>query len=744
MVQVTPLLYEVLKTIDGNRDVSAIASEVSERIGKLATPDDIRFLVETKLRPLGMLRQMDDSQPALRKSNPLLGLRWRKIVTNQEVTRRLIRPFVRLFSPQVVVPVLIAFALTSGWVLFDKGLASAVHQALYEPNLLLLLFGLTMLSTGFHEFGHAAACRYGGATPGVMGVGLYLIWPAFYTDVTDSYCLSRAGRLRVDLGGLYFNAIFAVAMLGLWGATGWDALLLIIPAQLLQMLRQLVPLVRFDGYHILADLTGVPDLFSHIKPILLDLLPARWGSRDKDVLKPWVRLVVTLWVLIVVPVLILSLLVMVKVMPIVAATAWDSLGVQWESMNDSWIGGDAPSVAVAVLSMFTIALPVIGMTYLLGRIVLRAATKVWRLTAGRLVVRTLTLVAAVAGIGLLAWFWWPDGQYRPIESHESGTLQEIIVPDTASAPAPAPVSSVTRAANAAPLAPPLAVVGESSPSLPTPVFETDSEPDSSAPSHPKKVDSSQEPAWVFPFNPPSAPDHDDNQALAINTQDGTTLYDVALTLLWLTGGEDVDQVNEAWALASCRECRTVAVAFQAILVVGGADVITPQNIAVAVNYLCAECQTYALAIQFVATLNGTPSEDAMAKLALIEDRLEELARNIESIPLDSLDDELAAIEAQILEILVQDSGAVPEESPIAQDTAADTPGTEETSPGGTEEATDSATTPAVESSAPDESTDSGGESTPSEPSPAPSEDPTSEEPTPTPSEEPTPSPAPTP
>ncbi|MET3350527.1 UNVERIFIED_ORG: hypothetical protein ABID57_002219 [Arthrobacter sp. UYEF1] len=39
------------------------------------------------------------------------------------------------------------------------------------------------------------------------------------------------------------------------------------------MIRQLLPLVRFDSYHILADATGVPDLFQRIKPTLLGLLP---------------------------------------------------------------------------------------------------------------------------------------------------------------------------------------------------------------------------------------------------------------------------------------------------------------------------------------------------------------------------------------------------------------------------------------------------------------------------------------
>ena len=71
-----------------------------------------------------------------------------------------------------------------------------------------------VVATAFHELGHASACRYGGARPGVMGVGVYLVWPAFYCDVTDAYRLNRAGRLRTDLGGVYFNAIFALLRRG--------------------------------------------------------------------------------------------------------------------------------------------------------------------------------------------------------------------------------------------------------------------------------------------------------------------------------------------------------------------------------------------------------------------------------------------------------------------------------------------------------------------------------------------------
>ena len=54
---------------------------------------------------------------------------------------------------------------------------------------------------------------------GRIGVGIYLVWPAFFTNVTDSYRLSRAGRLRTDLGGVYFNLIFMLGLAGVYAAT---------------------------------------------------------------------------------------------------------------------------------------------------------------------------------------------------------------------------------------------------------------------------------------------------------------------------------------------------------------------------------------------------------------------------------------------------------------------------------------------------------------------------------------------
>src|SRR6478672_4986743 len=284
VITLTPLLHQTVAAIDGRRDVAEVAATVSDSSGRLVRPDAVRQLVDATLRPLGLLRRADGGEPELRRANPLLALRARKMITDPAITRRITTPFAVLFTPFVAIPAVLAFLAVSAWVLFREGLAAAPAQAFHFPSLFLVVVVVTVLSAGFHEFGHAAAAQRGGATPGVMGFGFYLFWPAFYTDVTDSYRLGRGGRLRTDLGGLYFNAIVAVITVGVWWVTGYDAILLLVATQILQMLRQLLPFVRFDGYHVLADLTGVPDLFARIGPILRSLVPGRPAHPDAQAL----------------------------------------------------------------------------------------------------------------------------------------------------------------------------------------------------------------------------------------------------------------------------------------------------------------------------------------------------------------------------------------------------------------------------------------------------------------------------
>ncbi|MFE8884362.1 hypothetical protein ACFYLX_00800 [Pseudarthrobacter enclensis] len=687
-LQLTRLLYLVLEAADGSTDLDGIARHASEGSGRLVSPDNVRTLMDSRLVPMGLLRLADGSEPEVRKANPLLAMRFRYTVTDPVRTRRITAPFTVLFNPLIIAAVTLAFLAACWWVLMVKGLGSATHEAFANPGLLLLIFAVTILSAGFHEFGHAAAARRGGATPGAMGAGLYLVWPAFFTDVTDSYRLGKGGRLRTDLGGLYFNAIVAVIITGLWWASGFDALLLVVVTQILQMVRQLLPLVRFDGYHILADLTGVPDLFQRIKPTLLGLLPWNWGAPESRVLKPWARAVVTLWVLVTVPMLLFSLAMMVIALPRLLATAWASLGTQQAQLAASLSAGDPAGAAVRLLAMAAVALPVLGMLYILARLLRQLATGLWQKTRGKALHRAATAATAVVLAAGLAWAWWPGaGTYRPVQPYERGTLA-----DAAATVLPQGSTTTLREGGSGRTVA-LWPAGAAQPTRDNPQLAMVLVPVPGSGGSDVPGDGTAGPSWVFPFDRPAAAAEGGNQALAVNTTDGSVAYSVAFALVWAEDGEPVDTRNEAYAFASCNGCAAVAVGFQVVLIVGQADVVVPENLSAAANYNCVDCVAYALASQLVLTLDGPLSKDSLARLNALWAEIADYGRNLRDVPLSEIQDRLAAYKDRITAIVQANPGATRSAEPAATDPATTAPaGTR--APGADPAATAPATQPA--------------------------------------------------
>ena len=106
------------------------------------------------------------------------------------------------------------------------------------------------------------------------------------------------------------------------------------------MLQQLIPVVRFDGYFILSDLAGVPDLFARVGPVLRSLRPGHPADPRVTELRPRARRFVTAWVLIVVPLLVGAFawfaLVAARVRRIAAAPGSSS-----NSWSSTWPGTDA-------------------------------------------------------------------------------------------------------------------------------------------------------------------------------------------------------------------------------------------------------------------------------------------------------------------------------------------------------------------------------------------------------------------
>ena len=154
--------------------------------------------------------------------------------------------------------------------------------------------------------------------------------------------------------------------------------------------------------------------------------------------------------------------------------------------------------------------------------------------------------------------------------------------------------------------------------------------------------------------PPASADEKDNEATAVNTEDGSSVFRWSLSIRHVTDGV-IDQTNTATAEASCVDCETVAVAFQVILVTGDADVVVPENKATAVNSECAECFTYAAATQLVIGTDGKElTENGKRRLKALDKRMREVERNADQMTRAELLAAVQEAEAELVSIFEEE------------------------------------------------------------------------------------------
>jgi putative peptide zinc metalloprotease protein len=375
VIQLSHLLHTVVTRIDPRKSPDDLACAVSASYGRTLTVQGLQMLVETKLRPLGLVTDLDEKPEAARlqvlpSSTPLLSLGLRGTLFPERTVLRMADILAPLFNPVVVVVALVALLAMDLRLALGGQVMAALQQVLATPTLLLALFALMTLGAVIHELGHAAGCCYSGGQPGRIGFGVYLLFPAFFTNVTDSYRLDRAGRLRTDLGGLYFNVWCLLMAGGLHLATGNVILLLVVVLMHVEMVQQLVPTVRFDGYFILSDLAGVPDLFARVGPVLTSLLPRRPSDPRLVEMRPTARRVVTVWVLAMVPLLFFGTAWLILNASQILNTTLTAIAAQGDLWLAAWAGRDIVAAALSTISLVLLVVPVAGLVVVTYRLVL--------------------------------------------------------------------------------------------------------------------------------------------------------------------------------------------------------------------------------------------------------------------------------------------------------------------------------------------------------------------------------------
>jgi len=188
-------------------------------------------------------------------------------------------PRVRWFFSPVVVGLCCLLALSAlslvvvEFDVFRRKLPE-FHQffSIHNAFLLALVLGVTKV---FHEFGHGLTCKHFGGECHEMGIMVLVLTPCLYCNVSDSWMLpSKWARAAIGAAGIYVEVVIASVCTFLWWFSVPETLFhnLCLDVMFISSVTTIVfnanPLLRYDGYYILADVMEIPNLRQKATSIL--------------------------------------------------------------------------------------------------------------------------------------------------------------------------------------------------------------------------------------------------------------------------------------------------------------------------------------------------------------------------------------------------------------------------------------------------------------------------------------------
>ena len=272
-------------------DPAAIAASISaettltvlrEHVAQVAT-----FLSGSGLVRLSAAKLLEIQAKAARKGAMPMASKWLGELLFKKIPLFAPDPFLRLTAGLVRPLFTRGFLLLTGCFLVlalylvgrQWGQFVAGFDHLYSLEGAIGIAVALTISKSVHELAHAYRATLSGVEVPSMGVSLIMLWPVLYTETSGAWLVSDPRkRLMIAVAGVAAELVLAVLALLIWpfldpgwlrntmqfAATGLAVLSLGINAN---------PLMRFDGYYVLSDITGIENLQSRAFGVL------GWGFR---------------------------------------------------------------------------------------------------------------------------------------------------------------------------------------------------------------------------------------------------------------------------------------------------------------------------------------------------------------------------------------------------------------------------------------------------------------------------------
>ncbi len=276
----SPAAYLLIGLMDGERTVEEIWETACTRLGDDAPTQDEVIQLLSQLYSTDVL-QCDvtpDAAELLERherhtrrqwQSRLFSLfSWRASLFDPERFLRLLLPVVRPligWGGAVLWLAVVGPALVLAAVHWSDLTRDALDRVLAPQNLLFLWLVYPAIKA-LHEFGHAFATKAFGGEIHDMGLMLLVLTPVPYVDASSASAFrNKWQRILVGAAGILVELFIAAVAVYVWlsvepGLTRVLAYNAIVIAGVSTVLFNGNPLLRYDGYYILADLVEIPNL----------------------------------------------------------------------------------------------------------------------------------------------------------------------------------------------------------------------------------------------------------------------------------------------------------------------------------------------------------------------------------------------------------------------------------------------------------------------------------------------------
>jgi putative peptide zinc metalloprotease protein len=268
-IRLSASAVQLLRQVGRGISFDRLAEALNQRDARQVVPADVEASYRAVTERIAAIESQGDK---------LRGAFWfRRGILPGPIVNRIASGCAAAFHP-VTVAVLLAAVVAASVVAGQSGLS-------VEPGQFWPAYGLFLASLVVHEVGHASACARYGAKPSEIGLALYVIYPVFYSNVTAAWTLKRWQRVIVDIGGVYFQLVIGAGYVFAYALSGWEPLRVAILFILGSCLFSLNPILKFDGYWVVADALGVTNLHRQPNRVLRHFV-ARLRGRPAPAL-PW-------------------------------------------------------------------------------------------------------------------------------------------------------------------------------------------------------------------------------------------------------------------------------------------------------------------------------------------------------------------------------------------------------------------------------------------------------------------------